>query len=110
MNSSLEKYCEGLIENDGIFFSGKEIDVSYPKDGNEFCFQIEKDSFWFNHRNNCIIEAVRKYSPNEVFFDIGGGNGFVAMGLEEKGIATVLIEPGIEGCLNSKKRGLKNIV
>jgi SAM-dependent methyltransferase len=45
-----------------------------------------------------------------LFFDIGGGNGFVAKGIEEKGITTILIEPGINGSLNAKKRGLKNIV
>jgi len=106
----LEKYTEGLIERDGIFFAKKESIISYPKEGNEHCFQIEEDSFWFNHRNNCIIETVTKYSPNEVFFDIGGGNGFVAMGLEKNGITTALIEPGIEGCLNAKKRGVSNIV
>ena len=48
-----------------------------------------------------------KYCANNVYFDVGGGNGFVAKGLEEKGISTVLIEPGIQGCINAKNRGLK---
>jgi 2-polyprenyl-3-methyl-5-hydroxy-6-metoxy-1,4-benzoquinol methylase len=30
--------------------------------------------------------------------------------LEEKGISTVLIEPGIQGCINAKNRGLNNVV
>ena len=34
----------------------------------------------------------------------------MAGGLEKKGISTVLVEPGIQGCLNAKKRNLKNIV
>ena len=45
-----------------------------------------------------------------LFFDIGGGNGFVSKGLEKNGIKTCLVEPGIQGCLNAKKRGLSNIV
>ncbi len=106
----LEKFSDELVERDGIFFAKKQSDVSYPKEGNDICFQFEENSFWFRHRNNCITEAVRKYSPREIFFDIGGGNGFIAKGLEDAGLNTVLVEPGIEGCINAKKRRLKNIV
>lgn len=106
----LEKYTDGLTVKDGIYFSNQTSEISYPESGNESCFQIEQDSFWFNHRNNCIFEAVKKFAPNELFFDIGGGNGFVAKTLEDSGINTVLIEPGIKGCMNAKKRGLTNIV
>lgn len=107
---NLEKYTDDLVERDGILFAKKEAEISYPKSGNENCFQFEDSSFWFKHRNNCIIEAVKKYCPDNLFFDIGGGNGFTAKGLEESGISTVLIEPGVQGCLNAKKRNLKNIV
>lgn len=107
----LEKYCENIIDHNGIYFANEgETQISYPKDGNENCFQIETDSFWFHHRNNCIIEAVKKYAPNEVFFDIGGGNGYVSKGLEDQGITTVLVEPGIHGCVNARKRGLSNVI
>lgn len=106
----INKYAENLTEENGIFFSKNKSEISYPKDGNEVCFKLEDNSFWFKHRNNCIVEIVKKYSPNKTFFDIGGANGFVAKGLEENGIKTVLVEPGIEGCMNAKKRGLKNII
>jgi len=106
----IKKYCANLVEKDGIYFSKKESLISYPESGNETCFQIEENSFWFNHRNKCIASAVKKYSPNDIFFDIGGGNGYVAQSLERVGIPTVLIEPGIQGCLNAKKRNLENIV
>lgn len=107
---NISDYTKELENRDGIFFAKDEVEISYPKEGNNLCYQIEENSFWFKHRNNCIIESVKKYSPNSVFFDIGGGNGFVAVGLERSGIETVLIEPGIEGCLNAQKRNLKNIV
>lgn len=106
----INQYTEQLINKDGIFFAKDQSEISYPKEGNENCYQIEQNSFWFNHRNNCIIEAVKKYSPNNIFFDIGGGNGFVSKGLENAGITTVLVEPGIQGCINAKKRGLSNII
>lgn len=106
----IQDFAENIFIKDGIWFSKNNREISYPKEGNKNCYQIEQDSFWFQHRNNCIIEAVKIYSLNEIFFDIGGGNGFVAKGLEENNIQNVLIEPGIEGALNAKERGLKNII
>jgi hypothetical protein len=103
-------YFTDLTTKDGILFSKIASNVSYPEYGNENCFQIEENSFWFKHRNNCIAEGVLRYSRDSIFFDIGGGNGFVAKGLENKGIESVLVEPGIKGCLNAQKRNLKNIV
>ena len=71
--------------------------ISYPTDGNDICFSIEDNSFWFKHRNNCIISLAKKYVKDTPFFDIGGGNGFVSKRLEENGIQTCLVEPGIQG-------------
>lgn len=106
----LNEFTENLYLKDGIWFSKNTREISYPEVGNLNCYQIENDSFWFNHRNNCITETVAHYSPNDTFFDIGGGNGFVTKGLENKNIDSVLIEPGIAGALNAKKRGIKNII
>jgi len=98
------------IREDGIFFSKKTSKVSYPEQGNEHYLDIEQSSFWFKHRNRIIIESVKKYSPDKVFYDVGGGNGFVSLGLENAGIITVLVEPGVQGARNAQKRGLKNII
>lgn len=84
--------------------------ISYPDEANEMCFHIEENSYWFRHRNNCIIEAVKQFPPKGLFFDIGGGNGFVAKELEENGIETVLVEPGENGVTNARKRGLRHII
>lgn len=108
--TGLEQYSTELVEKEGILFAKTQSAISYPEEGNENYFQIEENSFWFSHRNNCIISAVKKYSPDKFFFDIGGGNGYVAKGLEESGIKTVLVEPGLQGCINAKKRNLKHVV
>lgn len=102
--------ADNLYLQDGIWFSKNNSEISYPKEGNMACYEIEKDSFWFKHRNNCIIEAVKTYSLQETFIDIGGGNGYVAKGLEEQNIKSILLEPGLEGALNAKKRGLRHII
>jgi SAM-dependent methyltransferase len=107
----LEQLAKNIEKGEnGIYFSKATSAISYPADGNEKCLQLEKDSFWFKHRNKIIIEAVKKFSPDKTFFDIGGGNGFVAKGLQDANIEVVLIEPGIEGAVNAKKRGIKNVV
>lgn len=106
----LKEITDGLELRDGIWFSNSNVDVSFPEDGYNRCFQVETDSFWFIHRNDCIIETVKNFPPGDCFFDIGGGNGFVSLELEKNGINTCLVEPGIEGILNAQKRKLKNLV
>lgn len=110
MAININNYTDNVKFKDGIYLSDNNRNISYPKGGNEQCFQIEKDNFWFKHRNNCITVTVKYYSPGDVFFDIGGGNGFVAKSLQDNNIDTVLVEPGIDGALNAKKRGLTNII
>ncbi len=107
---NIELFTSELILKDGIYFSKKKTSISYPEKGNDDFFKIEENSFWFNHRNKCIIEAFKKYSKENLFFDIGGGNGYQAKSLQNVGIETVLVEPGVNGCLNAKRRGLKNVV
>ena len=45
-----------------------------------------------------------------MFFDIGGGNGYVAKGLIEAGIACALIEPGIDGAVAARARGIDPVI
>ncbi len=106
----IKNFAKELIKQDGIWYSEKTSRISYPESGNQDCFELEENSFWFKHRNNCIIQCVKKYCPNEIFFDIGGGNGFVTKALENNNIETVLVEPGAQGCINAKSRGLQNII
>lgn len=109
----LSDYTNGLIKReDGIWYANKTEPVSYPSKGYEACFEIEDQSFWFKHRNICIIELVKKFPPRGKgpIFDVGGGNGFVAKGLADAGWGVVLVEPGPAGARNGKKRGLQHVV
>lgn len=100
------------VSCDGIWYAAKEEKLSYPCEGNDCCFEIEDKSFWFQHRNACIIELVKKFPPRGKgpIFDVGGGNGFVAKGLVDAGWDVVLVEPGPAGARNAKKRGLQHVV
>jgi len=102
--------ADNIELKDGIWFSKNTSEISYPKDGNQLCFQIEEHNFWFKHRNNCITETIKNFFSGIYFVDVGGGNGYLASELEKNGIQTLLVEPGIDGILNARKKGLKNLL
>ncbi len=107
----INQIAQGLIlQENGLWCSDSTRDVSYPERGNEVCFDLEADSFWFTHRNKIIGAALGIFVPPEPFFDIGGGNGYVAQYLQELGHKVVLVEPGSSGALNAKMRGLDNVI
>lgn len=94
----------------GIWFSKKRSHISYPEDGNLRCFAVEDSSFWFKHRNKCIIESMRLFPPEGAVFDIGAGNGYVSLAMKNAGLNTIVIEPGIQGALNARDRGLSPVI
>ena len=100
------------LDADGVWYAGAAASVSYPAEGNDLCFAVEEGSFWFGHRNRCIASLVAAFPPPEqgAIFDVGGGNGFVALGLDRAGFEVVLVEPGRAGCLNARRRGLPHVV
>jgi SAM-dependent methyltransferase len=103
--------ARGLVRRDpGIWFAPRQSAISYPEQGNALCLSIEDISFWFRHRNRCILEIVRRFQPGERFLDIGGGNGFVARGLQQAGIPCALLEPGIAGALAAHARGIDPVI
>ena len=112
MNSSpsLNIFTNNIVLVDGIWYSKDKSFVSYPEEGNSMCFQIEENSFWFNHRNNIILEVIKKFPPNGCFFDVGGGNGFVTKSIIDSGFDAFLLEPGHQGILNAKNRGIGNLI
>jgi SAM-dependent methyltransferase len=96
--------------SDGQWRCKSSSPVSYPEWGNEACFQVEDSSFWFRHRNACIIEALSQYPPAGAVFDVGGGNGFVAKAMQDAGFDVVLVEPGAPGARNAQRRGIRSVV
>jgi SAM-dependent methyltransferase len=95
---------------DGVWTTRSVSPVSYPEAGNDLYFAIEDSSFWFGHRNHCILEAARLLPPPGPIFDVGGGNGFVARALQDAGWDVVLVEPGPRGAANAVRRGVRHVV
>jgi SAM-dependent methyltransferase len=96
--------------SEGWWVSCKVSEVSYPTDGNKLCFDVEESSFWFEHRNRCIVQALKLFPPDGPVFDVGGGNGFVARAIQDSGFDVVLVEPGLSGVQNAVKRGVRQVV
>ena len=100
---------KGRMEN-GIFYYNKKMEISYPEYGNAEYFGIEDKSFWFKYRNSCIEKIIENSGINGEIADIGGGNGFVSKMMQEIGMDVMLVEPGENGVINAKKRGIKKII
>lgn len=91
-----------ILDHRGIWRVRETEDVSYPETGNQTCFQLEDDSFWFRHRNACLVSMVERFQPGGPIVDVGGGNGFVSRALIDAGFDCILLEPGPTGALNAK--------
>jgi Methyltransferase domain len=108
---SLREYAPDLeLGPEGWWVSRAVSDVSYAEEGNALCYLAEDSSFWFEHRNRCILEAMKRFPPGGTLFDVGGGNGFVARALQESGLEVVVVEPGLAGVRNAVKRGVRQVV
>jgi SAM-dependent methyltransferase len=96
---------------DGIYRAAGGSPVSYPADGHDSCLMVEDESFWFRHRNDCIVRLIRRHPFCGAFLDVGGGNGYVARRLQDEGFGVVLLEPGDTGARNARiRRGVENVV
>lgn len=98
---------------DGVWRPPEVEAISYPADGNDACFAVEENSFWFAHRNAVIAALIGRYLDElegAPFADIGGGNGFVALAVQALGLPTLLVEPGPQGAARAHARGLSSVV
>lgn len=100
-----------LLSGDGLWrATGCASPVSYPEGGHDVCARLEATSFWFSHRNDCLLRLLRHFPPPGLLFDVGGGNGFVAQALAGHGFPTVLVEPGETGARNARGRGIATVI
>ncbi len=107
----LEAITSNLKQTDtGVWEARDQQAVSYPDEGNAVCYGLEDDSFWFKHRNAAITHLVQTHASGRAFFDIGGGNGFVALALQQAGVDVVLVEPGPQGVQHAAQRGVQQVV
>lgn len=108
---SVKSIAPNLVEReDGVWSSAGETRLSYPDGAHNMCFDIEAGSFWYVHRNEVILRAIRRHPPAGTVFDVGGGNGFVTVALRDAGFPSLLVEPGEDGVRNAVRRGLRPVL
>jgi SAM-dependent methyltransferase len=108
---SIEEFATNVeLREPGLWVARTSSAVSYPEDANAWCLSVEDSSFWFAHRNRCIIEVLKRFPPAGLILDVGGGNGFVALAIEKAGWHVALVEPGVQGALNAQTRGLSTVI
>jgi SAM-dependent methyltransferase len=107
---TLEQWCAqipGLARTSaGSWALPSAANVSFPAEAHTLLAAIEPRSYWFNHRNEVIAAAVRRHPPDGPIFDIGGGNGWVSLGLKQAGYECVVVEPSPIATANAAARGL----
>ena len=93
---------------DRLWVRPDAMPVSFPLDAQAHIATVEDASFWFRHRNSVIATIVSKYPTtiNGPLFDLGGGNGTVALALKRRGIPVIVVEPGLDGARIAHGRGL----
>jgi SAM-dependent methyltransferase len=101
-----------VLQDDGVWRAGTHSSVSYPEAGHDTVHGVEDGSFWFAHRNRCILAAIAHDPPDRAlpFADVGGGNGFVAAAIQALGYRVVLVEPGASGIAHARERGVRELV
>jgi 2-polyprenyl-3-methyl-5-hydroxy-6-metoxy-1,4-benzoquinol methylase len=107
---SFKDLTKNLELKNNIYFCSKKYNLSYPKEDYDAIFQLEEYSFWFSHRNNCILNVIKNFSNFNTLIDLGGGNGYITKFLQENGYDSILLEPGREGIYNAKKRGVQKLI
>lgn len=99
----------GFKIEQGIHYKLTSEKISYDDDAHDLMAEIEDKSFWFKHRNEVIKIVSENYLLNKQIYDIGGGNGFVTKYFQDLKYDITMIEPGIKGVINAKKRGVEKI-
>jgi SAM-dependent methyltransferase len=101
---------DALVEENGVWVSRRTRAVPYLEGGHREYAQVEDESFWFRHRNRVICSVTRRYPPDGAILDVGGGNGYVAMGLQQAGFEVWLLEPGADGAAVARSRGIAHVI
>lgn len=103
--------AQGLTRGaDGVWRTGRVREVSYP-DSHDLCAELEDQSYWFAHRNRCIVAVLERLAPGaSPFVEVGAGNGAVSAAVAAAGHEVVVVEPGERGVANARRRGLSHVV
>jgi SAM-dependent methyltransferase len=90
----------------GLWVAAECSPKNYPGDAHACFASVEENSFWFRHRNAVIGTVLDRFPPRGPVADVGGGNGFVALGLKQGGYDVIVVEPSESGARTAHSREL----
>ncbi len=99
-----------MLRPDGTWTTDSNEDISYTKDGHRKLAHVQHDSFWFEHRSQCLEATLSGHPLDSPVLDVGGGNGSFSLFLQSHGLDTLLLEPGREGVENARLDGVKHVL
>ena len=108
--SQFEELTKNFDLKGGIWCDKGSHDLDYLEARRELVFALEDRSFWFRHRNRVILSVVKRFRPQGLILDVGGGNGFVTSAMAQEFPEVALVEPGLQGCCHARDRGVQNII
>jgi SAM-dependent methyltransferase len=107
----LGRLAENLVmAEDGFWVSPGHQDLKFVDAETTDWVRIEETSYWYAHRNRCFTAVIRQHPPRGMMFEIGAGNGSVALAVQNAGYPVVALEPTVRLARNAKKRGLRSVV
>lgn len=87
------------------------VKTEFSSQQQDMLFALEDESWWFTYRIRLIEKLLNKYFAKvHPIIDLGGGNGYSAITLQNAGWNVSLLEPSAEGCSNARKRGVVNVI
>lgn len=118
-NRVLEKLnaASWSLENHAAFVDGVWVPhesstrrVSYPDGFRMRLADLEEASLWFRSRNVLIRAVLERFTDCSSLMDVGAGNGSVSAYLQQHGIDSVALEPGIPGATHCASRGVQVVI
>jgi SAM-dependent methyltransferase len=94
---------------DGVWRAPGPEAVRFPAGGHERLARIEDESPWFRYRNRVVLDLLELGGWPTAMWEVGSGNGFVAMAIRDRGVEAVAIEPAPAGAAAARDRGLSSI-
>ena len=71
---------------------------------------LEERSWWFKYRATVVEFIINRYmNKGDMIWDVGAGNGYTTLFIQNKGYCVATLEPSFEACRNAQKRGIMNI-
>ncbi len=105
----IKKDDNGIYILNGV--KSEEEQSVFTAETQDGLYQMEDKSWWFQLRASLIETVARRFLKKEVLtIDVGGGNGYTTMKLQENGYKVGVLEPSYTACQHAKQRNLDPVI